>query len=143
MTSELQISIISVNSFNIKVSSFISVFVSTEFCHQNQLHFLIGRQFYFLELQLINSKEATVHYATVICLPGQSAATFWLRKMIIECHIRSDLSLPGARAIQKLLFQVFAGYFNKNSKTTDQSDLRNNAYHAIMPESPKITIAQI
>ena len=65
-----------------------------------------------------------------------------LREMIIKCHIRSDLSLPGARANQ-IVIKVFAGYFNKNSKTTDQSDLRNNAYHVIMPESPKMTIAQI
>ena len=50
--------------------------------------------------------------------------------MIIECHVRSDLSLPGVRPI-KVLFQVFARYFNKNSKTTNQSDLRNNAKHVI------------
>ena len=50
-----------------------------------------------------------------------------LRNMIIECHVRSDLSLPGARANQIAISEVFARYFNKNSKTTSQSDLRNNA----------------
>ena len=58
-----------------------------------------------------------------------------LRNMIIECHVRSDLSLPAQEPI-KLLFQVFARYFtflpaislfaryfNKNSKTINQSDL--------------------
>ena len=44
-----------------------------------------------------------------------------LQNMIIECHVRSDLSLPSARANQ------IARYFNKNSKTIKQSDLRNNA----------------
>ena len=40
-----------------------------------------------------------------------------LRKMIIECHVRSDLSLPGARANQIAissfcpLFQFSARYF--------------------------------
>ena len=41
-----------------------------------------------------------------------------LRNMIIKYHVRSDLSLPGAEPI-KLLFQVFARYFNKKSKTTN------------------------
>ena len=56
-----------------------------------------------------------------------------LRNMIIECHVRSDLSSPGARdsqiAISSFcpLFHFFAQYFNKNSKATNQSDLRNNA----------------
>ena len=56
-----------------------------------------------------------------------------LRNMIIECHVRSDLSLPGAIANQIAissfcpLFHFFARYFNKNSKKTNQSDLRNNA----------------
>ena len=62
-----------------------------------------------------------------------------LRNMIIECHVRSDLSRQAQEPI-KLLFQVFARYFtflpaislfaryfNKNSKATNQSDLRNNA----------------
>ena len=62
-----------------------------------------------------------------------------LRNMIIECHVQSDLSRPAQEPI-KLLFQVlpaislfcplfhfFARYFNKNSKATNQSDLRNNA----------------
>ena len=69
-----------------------------------------------------------------------------LRNMIIECHVRSDLSRPAQEPI-KLLFQVFARYFtflpaislfcplfhffahyfNNNSKATNQSDLRNNA----------------
>ena len=64
--------------------------------------------------------------------------------MIIECHVRSDLSLPSARANQIAisnfcplfhlfcpLFHFCARYFNKNSKTTNQSDLRNNAQHVI------------
>ena len=61
-----------------------------------------------------------------------------LRNMIIICHARSDLSLPGARANQIVissfcpLFHFFARYFNKNSKTTNQSDLRNNALHVII-----------
>ena len=56
-----------------------------------------------------------------------------LRNMIIECHVRSDLSLPDARTNQIAissfcpLFHFFAGYFDKNSKATNQSDLRNNA----------------
>ena len=60
-----------------------------------------------------------------------------LQNMIIECHVRSDLSLPGARANQIAissfcpLFHFFAIYFNKNSKTTNQSNLRNNAQHVI------------
>ena len=49
-----------------------------------------------------------------------------LRNMIIECHVRSDLSLPGARANQ-IAVSSFARYFNKNSKATNQSHLRNNA----------------
>ena len=62
-----------------------------------------------------------------------------LRNMIIECHVRSDLSCP-AQEPTKLLFQVlpaislfcplfhfFARYFNKNSKATNQSDSKNNA----------------
>ena len=58
-----------------------------------------------------------------------------LRNMIIECHVRSNLSLLGARANQIAissfcpLFHFSARYFNKNSKTTNQSDLRNNAQH--------------
>ena len=67
-----------------------------------------------------------------------------LRNMIIECHVRSDLSLPGVRANQIAIssfcplfhfsaryFTFFARYFNKNSKATNQSDLRNNAQHVI------------
>ena len=62
-----------------------------------------------------------------------------IRNMIIECHVRSDLHCPAQEPF-KLLFQVFARfftflpaislfarYFSKNSKTTNQSDLRNNA----------------
>ena len=49
-----------------------------------------------------------------------------LRNTIIGCHVRSDLSMPGARA-NEFLFQVFAHYFSKNSNTTNQSDLRNKA----------------
>ena len=69
--------------------------------------------------------------------------------MIIDCHVRSDLSLPSARANQIAissfcpppppplfhlfcpLFHFCARYFNKDSKTTNQSDLRNNAQHVI------------
>ena len=57
--------------------------------------------------------------------------------MIIECHVRSDLPLPSARANQIAissfcpLLHFFVRYFNKNSKTTNQSDLRNNAQHII------------
>ena len=62
-----------------------------------------------------------------------------LRNMIIECHVRSDLSLHGARANQIAIssfcplfhfsarYFTLARYFNKNSKATNQSDLRNNA----------------
>ena len=56
-----------------------------------------------------------------------------LRNMIIEYHVRSDLSLHSARANQLAissfcpLFHFFARHFNKNSKATNQSDLRNNA----------------
>ena len=56
-----------------------------------------------------------------------------LRNIIIECYVQSDLSLPSARTNQVAissfcpLFHFSARYFNKNSKTTDQSDLRNNA----------------
>ena len=83
--------------------------------------------------------------------------------MIIECHVRSDLSrsirfvtfdqichvrrksqsncyfkflpryftfLP-AISLFCPLFHFFARYFNKNSKATDQSDLRKNAKHVI------------
>ena len=48
-----------------------------------------------------------------------------LRNMIIECHVRSDLSLPGATANQVAissfcsLFHFFAHYFTKNSNTTN------------------------
>ena len=49
-----------------------------------------------------------------------------LRNMVIECHVPSDLSCLAQEPI-KLLFQVFARYFNKNSKATNQSDSRNNA----------------
>ena len=68
-----------------------------------------------------------------------------LRNMIIKCHVRSNLSLPGARANQIAissfcpLFHFFARYFNKNRKTTNQSDLRNNAQHVIMSEKIVIT----
>ena len=64
--------------------------------------------------------------------------------MIIECHVRSDLSLSSARANQIAissfcspfhlfcwLFHFCVRYFNKNSKATNQSDLRNNAQHVI------------
>ena len=67
-----------------------------------------------------------------------------LRNMIIECHLRSDLSLQEPI---KLLFEVFARYFtfllaislfapyfNKNSKTINQSDFRKNAQYVTMPE---------
>ena len=60
-----------------------------------------------------------------------------LRNMIIECHVRSNLSLLGARANQIAissfcpLFHFFTRYFNNNSKATNQSDLRNNAQHVI------------
>ena len=56
-----------------------------------------------------------------------------LRNVIIECHVRSDLPLQGARANQIAissfcpLFHFFVHCFNKNSKATNQSDLRNNA----------------
>ena len=60
-----------------------------------------------------------------------------LRNMIIECHVRSDLSLPGARANQIAissfcpLFHFSASYFTFlpaiSIRTTNQSDLRNNA----------------
>ena len=62
-----------------------------------------------------------------------------LRNMIIECHVRSNLSLPGARANQIaissfcLLFHFLPAIsIDKNSKTTNQSDLRNNAQHVII-----------
>ena len=81
-----------------------------------------------------------------------------LRNMIIEYHVRSNLSLAGARANRIVisrfcplfrffaryftfllaislfcsLFHFFARYFNKNSKTTNQSDLRDNTKHVII-----------
>ena len=48
-----------------------------------------------------------------------------------------QIELSGARANQIaisslcLLFHFFARYFNWNNKSTNQSDLRNNAQHAI------------
>ena len=80
---------------------------------------------------MINSREATVLLSFVFKDSQQQHCL--LRNMIIECHFRSDLSLPGARANQIAisnfcpLFHFSARYFNKNSKTTNQSDLRNNA----------------
>ena len=136
--------IISFNSFSIKVSSFISslciyLILSSE---PTSFQFLIGRQFFFLELQLINSREATVLLSFVF--KDSQQQHYLLPNMIMECHVRSDLSLPSARANQIdissfcLLFHLFcplfhycAGYFNKNSKTANQSDLRNNAQHVI------------
>ena len=35
-------------------------------------------------------------------------------------------------------FHFFAGYFNKNSKTTNQSYLRNNAQHVITSTNRKV-----
>ena len=77
-------------------------------------HFLIGRQFYFLELQLINSREATL--LSFVFKDSQQQHCL-LRNMIIECHVRSNLSLPGARANQIAissfcpLFHFSARYF--------------------------------
>ena len=97
----------------------------------NLISFLIGRQLHFLERQLINSREVTVLLSFVFKDSQQKHCL--LRNMIIECHVRSDLSLPGVRANQTAissfcpLFHLSARYFNKNSKATNQSDLRNNA----------------
>ena len=94
--------------------------------------FLIGRQFYFLELQLINSREATVLLSFAF-KDGQQQHCL-LRNMIIECHVRSDLRKSQSNCYFKFLpaislfcplFDFFARYFNKNSKATNQSDLRN------------------
>ena len=77
--------------------------------------FLIGRQFYSLELLLINSREATVLLSFVFKDSQQQHCL--LRNMIIECHVRSDLSLPGARTNQIAissfcpLFHFSARYF--------------------------------
>ena len=102
---------------------------------QTSFHFSINRQFYFLELQLINFREATVLLSFVFKDSQQQPCL--LRNMIIECQVRSDLSLQGARANQIAissvcrLFHFSARYFNKNNKTINQSDLRNNAQHVI------------
>ena len=76
---------------------------------------LIGRQFHFLELQLINSREATVLSSFVFKDSEQQHCL--LRNTIIKCHVPSDLSLPGARANQIAissfcpLFHFSARYF--------------------------------
>ena len=49
------------------------------------------------------------------------------RKSQSNCYFKF---LP-AISLFCLLFHFFAHYFNKNSKTTSQSDLRNNAWHVI------------
>ena len=124
ITSELQNSY-HFNSFSIKVSSF--MYLLNFVVRTNFISFL---QFYFLELQLINSREATVLSFVFKDSQQQHCS---LRNMIIECHDRSDLSQPGARANQIAissfcpLFHFTARYFNENSKETNQSDFRNNA----------------
>ena len=56
-----------------------------------------------------------------------------LLNMTIECHVRSDLSRQAQEPI-KLLLQVFARYFNKNSKATNQSDFNNNYMLSIVSQ---------
>ena len=80
---------------------------------------------------------------SIICFELLHAEILAIRRLI-ECHVRSDLSLPSARANQIAissfcplfhllcpLFHFCARYFNKNSKATNQSDLRNIAQHVI------------
>ena len=94
-----KILIISVNSFRIKVSSFISVFIYLILLSQpTSFHYLIGRQFYFLALLVINSKEATVLLSFVF--KNSQEQHCLLRNTIIKCGVRSTLSLPGTRANQ-------------------------------------------
>ena len=75
----------------------------------------IGRQFYFFELRLINAREAAVILSIVFKDSQQQHCL--LRNMIIECHVRSNLSLPGASANQTAisslcpLFHFSARYF--------------------------------
>ena len=108
-------------------------------------HFLINRQFYFLELQLINSREATVLLSFVFKDSLQQHCL--LRNMIIECHVRPKFVIARRKSQSNCYFKFlpaislfcplshfFARCFNKNSKATNQSDLRNNAQHVIMHE---------
>ena len=50
------------------------------------------------------------------------------RKSQSNCYFKF---LPSISPFSARYFTFCAGYFNKNSKTTNQSDLRNNAQHVI------------
>ena len=82
----------------------------------------------------------------IICLHGQSATTLFASKhdhrmsrsikfVIARRKSQSNCYFKFLPAISLFcpLFHIFARYFNKNSKTINQSDLRNNAQHVIRP----------
>ena len=92
----------------------------------------VSHEFHFLELQLI-----------IICFQGQSATTLFaskhdhrmsrsIRFVIARRKSQSNCYFKFLPAISLFcpLFHFFVRYivhyFNKNSKTTSQSDLRNN-----------------
>ena len=79
--------IISVNSFGIKlVVSYQSLYLLNFVVRTNFISFFNWKTiFYFLELQLVNSREATVLLSFVFKDSQQQHCL--LRKMIIECHV--------------------------------------------------------
>ena len=80
----------------------------------------------------------------IICLKGQLEITPFaskhdhrmspsIRFVIARRKSQSNCYFKFLPAVSLFcpLFHFFARYFNKNSKTTNQSDLRNNAQHVI------------
>ena len=97
----------------------------------------LDNRFYVRFMQLEIGLLQRGYRVIIIVFKNSQQQHCLLRNTIIGCHVRSDLSMPGARANEIAissfcpLFHFSARCFNKNSKTTNQSDLRNNAWHVI------------
>ena len=80
------------------VVSYQSLYLLNFVVRTNFISFFNWQTISFLELQLVNSRDATVLLSFVFKDSQQQHCL--LRNMLIECHVRSNLSLPGARANQ-------------------------------------------
>ena len=90
------------------VVSYQSLCLLNSVARTNFISFLIDRPFYFLELQLINSRKATVLLLFVLRTVSSNTFCFeiWSSNVTFDqiCHC------PAQEPI-KLLFQIFARYF--------------------------------
>ena len=139
---DCKIFLISVYSFGIKVGSFTSIFVSTFIIRTNFIPFCNQKTIVF-SWSSANEFQGG-YFVIIICLQGLSATTLfaskhdhrmtWSIKFIIaRCKSQSDCYFKLLPAISLFcrLFHIFARYFNKNSKSTNQSHSRNNIQHVI------------